>query len=75
MDIWIDNSISINKIQYIDYNLIDQISGVNEGNKYREATKLTIHVICGTSLKAEDFVIKWKTNGQTRHKIYIEVCF
>ena len=48
MEIWIDNSISINNIQYIDYNLIDQISGVNEGNKYREATKLTNHVICGT---------------------------
>ena len=75
MEIWIDNSISINNIQYIDYNLIDQFSGVNEGNKYREATKLTNHVICGTSLKAEDFVIKWKTKGQTRHKIYIEVCF
>ena len=75
MEIWIDNSISINNIQYIDYNLIDQISGVNERNKYREATKLTSHVICGTSLKAEDFVIKWKTNGQTRHKIYTEVCF
>ena len=45
MEIWIDNSISINNIQYIDYNLIDQISGVNERNKYREATKLTNHVI------------------------------
>ena len=73
MEIWIDNSISINNIQYIDYNLIDQISGVNEGKKFREATKLTNDVLCGISLK--DFVIKWKTNGQTRHKIYIEVCF
>ena len=75
MEIWNENSIFMNSIQYIDYNLIDQISGVHEGNKYREATKLTNHVICGTSLKSEDFVIKWKTNGQTRHKIYIEVCF
>ena len=75
MEIWIDNSISINNIQYIDYNLNDQISGVNEGNKHREATKLTNHIFCGTSLKAEVFVIKWKTNDQTRHKIYIEVCF
>ena len=47
MEIWIDNSISINNIQYIDYNLLDQISGVNEGNKFREATKLTNHVLCG----------------------------
>ena len=75
MEIWIDNSISINNIQYIDYNLIDQISGVNEGNKFREATKLTNHVLCVISLKAENFVIKLKTNDQTRHKIYIEVCF
>ena len=74
MEVWNENSIFINSIQYIEYNLIDQISGVNEVNKYREATKLTNHVICGTSLKAEDFVIKWKTNGQTRQKIYIEVC-
>ena len=75
MEIWNENSIFMNSIQNIEYNLIDQISGVNEGNKYREATKLTNHVICGTSMKAEDFVIKWETNGQTRHKIYIEVCF
>ena len=75
MEIWNENSVFMNSIQYTDYNLIDQISGVHEGKKYREATKLTNHVICGTSLKAEDFVIKWKTNGQTRHKVYIEVFF
>ena len=75
MEIWNENSIFMNSIQYIEYNLIDLVSGVNEGIKYREATKLTNHVICGTSLKAEDFVTKWKTNRQTRRKIYIEVCF
>ena len=75
MEVWNENSIFINSIQYIDYNLIDQISGMKEVNKYREATKLTIHVICGTSLKAEDFVIKWKTKGQRRHKVYIDVWF
>ena len=75
IEIWNENSNFMNSSQIIDYNLIDQISGVNEGNKYREVTKVTNHVFCGTSLKAEDFVIKWKTNGQTRHKIYIEICF
>ena len=50
METWIDNSISINSIQYIDYNLIDQISVVNGVNKYREATKLTNHFFCGISL-------------------------
>ena len=69
MEIWIDNSISINNIQYIDYNLIDQISGFNEGNKFREATKLTNHVLCGISLKAEDQVEnKWPDKTQDLHR-------
>ena len=58
MEIWNENLILLNSFQYIDYKLVDPFSGVNEGNKYREATKSANHVICGTSLKAEDFVIK-----------------
>ena len=52
MEVWNENSIFKYNIQYIDYNLIDQTSGVNESNKYREATKLTNHVICRPSIKA-----------------------
>ena len=49
----------MNHIQYIDYNLIEKIYLVNETNKYREASNLTNHVICETSLKPGD-LIKWK---------------
>ena len=64
MELWNDNSIKINNIQYIDYNLIDKISLVNEANKYREASKLTNHVICGrlksVILRSEAVIIKWE---------------
>ena len=72
MELWNENSLVINNIQYIDYNLIEKISLVNETNKYREASKLTNHVICGTSLKSEDLIIKWKKDTQKKYSVFIE---
>ena len=60
MELWNENSIVMNHIQYTDYNLIEKIYLVNETNKYREASNLTNHVICETSLKPGDLIIKWK---------------
>ena len=72
MELWNENSLVINNIQYFDYNLIEKISLVNETNKYREASKLANHVICGTSLKSEDLIIKWKKDTQKKHSVFIE---
>ena len=72
MELWNENSIVINNIRYIDYNLIEKISLVNETNKYREASKLTNYVICGASLKSEDLIIKWKKDTQKKHSVFIE---
>ena len=66
MELWNENSIVKNNIQYIDYNLIEKISLVNETNKYREASKLTNYVICGASLKSDDLINKWKKDTQRK---------
>ena len=72
MELWNENSIVINNIQYIDYNLIEKISLVNETNNYREALKLTNYVFCGASLKSEDLIINWKKDTQKKHSVFIE---
>ena len=72
MELWNENSIVINNIQYNEYNLKEKVSLVNETNKYREASALANYVICGTSLKSEDLIIKWKKDTRKKHSVFIE---